>query len=120
MRPALSSCSGKEREGPYFYRSLLLCSLWKPRYLAPRHERLFTESTIMSGSHQVTATAKKIVDRTMSRKKSLSLPSRLEAFHLALSLSSGLMRDLSPIIQTSVLPVSDTRQQFSARGSIAA
>jgi hypothetical protein len=56
----------------------------------------------------------------MSRKKSLSLSSRLEASHLALSLARGLMGDLSPIIQASVLAMDNTGQQLSACDSIAA
>ena len=117
---ALSSCSGKKREGPYCDRSLLLCSLWKSRCLAPCHERLLPERTIMGGSHQVSATAKQVVDGTMNGEKTLSMSWRLEASHLALSLPSRLMRNLSPIIQVSVLAMGDTGQQLPARHSIAA
>src|SRR5262245_50202983 len=74
----------------------------------------------MGGSHQVLPAAKQIVDLTMSRKKPMGLPGRLEASHLTLSLSSGLLGDLRPIIQVSVLPMGDTRQQFPACSSIAA
>jgi hypothetical protein len=74
----------------------------------------------MGSSHQVSTTAKKIVDRTMSRKEPLGLPRRLETSHLALSLASGLMRDLSPVIQASVLPVGDTGEHLAARSSVAA
>ncbi len=95
----------------------MLCGLRKPRYLAPCHERLLTEHSIMNGSHQVSATVEKIVDRTMSGKKPLGLPRRLEASHLALALASRLVGSLSLIIQASVLSVDDTRQwhcQFNA------
>jgi hypothetical protein len=78
-RTALSSCWGKERESPNgCHQSVSLCSLWKPHYLAPCHERLLTEHAIMGGSHQMSSTAKQIVDRTMSREKTLGLSGGLE------------------------------------------
>ncbi len=52
----------------------------------------------MDGSHEVSPTAEKIVDRTMRGEKSLGLSRRLKASPLALSLASRLMGDLSPII----------------------
>jgi hypothetical protein len=74
----------------------------------------------MGGSHQVSTTAKQIVDRTMGGEKPLGLSWRFEASHLALSLLRELMGDLGSIIQTSVLMMGDTRQHLSARGSVAA
>jgi len=63
----------------------------------------------MASRQEMTAETKEIVDRTMNGEKTLSLSSRLEAPHLTLALSSGLMGTLSPIIQAWVLLVGDTR-----------
>jgi hypothetical protein len=73
----------------------------------------------MGSPHQVSPTAEKIVDRSMDRKKPLGLPSGLEASHLALALASGLMGDLGPIMQTSVLAMGNTGQPLPGRNLVA-
>src|SRR5262245_53258194 len=96
---ALSTCSGKERESPDgCHQSLSLCSLGKPRDLTPCHELLLTEPTIVGSAHQVSATTKQVVDRTMNGEKTLSLSSRLAASHLPFALAIRLTGDLSPIV----------------------
>src|SRR5262249_4803909 len=117
----LSSCLGIERKSPDgCHQSLSLCSRWKPRYLAPCHERLLPEHPVMDSSHPVSTATEKIVDRTLSRKKLLGLSRRFEATHLTLSLPRRLMRDLGSIIRTLVLAMDNTAQQLSACDSIAA
>ena len=98
-RTALSSCWGKEGESPNgCHQSVSLCSLWKPHYLAPCHERLLTEHAIMGGSHQMSSTAKQIVDRTMSREKTLGLSGGLEATHLPFLLPRRLTREFRTVV----------------------
>ena len=88
---------------------------------APVHDTVFTHGTHGNGrssssvGHNETG-----CEGIMNGEKTLSMPRRFGVSHLALSLASGLMGDLSPNMQTSVLPVGDTGQQLSACGSVAA
>jgi hypothetical protein len=77
----------------------------EPRYISPCHEGPLTEHMIMDGPHPVSPAAEEIVDRTIRRKNSLSLPRRLEATKATLSLSRGLMRDFNSIVQPMTLAV---------------
>ena len=62
----------------------------------------------MGGSHQMSTTAKQVVDGTVNGEKTLSLSSRLEASHLAFSLASWLMRGFCTIVLPSVPVMRDT------------
>jgi len=51
------------------------------------------------------ATAEKVVDRAVGRKKTLRLAGGLETAHLPFLLSGGLVGYLGPVVQTLVLPM---------------
>jgi hypothetical protein len=55
----------------------------------------------------------------VSLKKKLCMLRRLEALHLALSLSSRLVRVLCSIVEVSALPMSDSRQDYFLGGTVA-
>jgi hypothetical protein len=73
----------------------------------------------MASRQEMAAEAKEIVDQAMSRKKSLDLPWRFEATHVAFSSPRRLMRDFGSIIRTAVLAMGNTGQQLSVCDSIA-
>jgi hypothetical protein len=74
----------------------------------------------MGGPHQVSTTAEEIVDRAMSRKKSLGLPRRFEPPHLAPLLARRLMRHFGSFVRSFVVAVGNTGQEFSMSRPIAA
>src|SRR5262249_11615301 len=102
------------------HRSLSLRSLRKPCHVAPRRERPLTEHAIMGSAHQMSTTAKKVIEGTMNREKTLGLPRSFEAVHLTLSVSGGLRGDFSAIVLPLALAVFDTGKEFSPRRAIAA
>jgi hypothetical protein len=67
----------------------------------------------------VSATAKKIVDRTMSREKTLGLSWGLESTHLAFSLPRRLMRDFRTVVLSTSLAMGDAGDELAPGRSIA-
>ena len=48
---------------------------------------------------QVSANPEEILHRAVDRREALQLTGRLEAPHLALALTGGLMRNLGPVVR---------------------
>ncbi len=65
------------------------------------------------------AEGKEVVDPVMGGEEALSVPRRLEALHLPLSPSGGLVRVLSSVVQSLVLPVLDAGHDLPLRSLVA-
>ena len=63
--------------------------------------------SILGGWNLVSAEQEEVVDPVVGGQEALCLPSRLEALHLPLSPSRGLVRVLRPVVKPFVLPVLD-------------
>ena len=73
----------------------------------------------MSGSQEVTADAKQVLDRAVDGRDALELPCGVEAAHLPFALSRRFVRDLGSVVGVSVRAVADRGDHRAAGGFIA-
>src|SRR5581483_4108092 len=79
----------------------------------PNHKSLLHFLTIV-GSRQPMPTRTEVLrDGAVSRKKTLSVPGRLEALHAPLPLPSRLMRVLRSIVEIPMLAMFRPREEFA-------
>src|SRR5262249_19864000 len=97
------------------HRSLWLCSLWKPRHVAPRGKGPRAERAIMASKQEMAAEAKEIIGWAMDRQEPLCLPRGFEAAHLSFLLPGRLMGDSRRFVLPAPLAVSHTGQHPPAR-----
>ena len=84
--------------------------------LGPNLEGSGPGGSILGGWNSVVAKQEEVVDPFVGGQEALRLPGRLEALHLPLSSSRGLVRVLCPVVQPLMLPVLD-RGHHLALGS---
>jgi len=60
-------------------------------HLVPDAERPLAKEPMVDGPQQMSSDTKQILDQSVERQESLSVPGRLEPLHLAFSSSCGLM-----------------------------
>ena len=75
-----------------------LCRSADTGHHIPLRERPPTKQAMMRGTKEMTADPKQILDEAMDRRETLEMGGRLEPAHLALALTSRLMRDLRSIV----------------------
>src|SRR6476646_2489063 len=89
-----------------------LCQSGHAGDLGPGLKGLGPGGSIQIGGDVVAAEMEEVVDLVVSGEETLCLPRRLKALHLSFSSSGRLVRILSSVIQSFVLPMLDARHDL--------
>src|SRR5689334_11936194 len=92
----------------------------RARNLVPDSKSLATHPAVIRGRQQVSSRAEMRTNDSVHLEKALRVSSGFEASHALLPLARGLMRVLCPVVQVTVLAVSNTRHDEPFGGGIAA
>ena len=86
----------------------------------PHMERTRSQQAVVGSPQQVTSNTEEILNESVHRQEALRVSGRLEAPHLALTLSGRLMRDLRSIVLVLLGAVDNGRHDGSVGSCVAA